>query len=118
MSDELKFRALMKRVYGKQHARSERNFVDRQRDFAFHMYDAANDVIAYAALLRKPEAFTTLQAKRVVDAVVQHAVGHLMSASRLYADGVQDQFAGAPLYRKVARKVRRGRSRSRARARG
>jgi len=107
VSDEKKFRALMKRVYRKAPARQK----TAAEDFAFHMYDAANNVAEYAEMLRNPDAFNTEDARRVVTGVVVHLVGHLLEASRLYEGDVIDPF-------RKATTARRGRSRSRARARG
>jgi len=56
----------------------------QEHDFLFHLLESAEDLAGFSDLCRNPGAYTPDQSKKIVVAVLYHAVGHLAQAARLY----------------------------------
>jgi len=69
-------------------------------DFVFHMTDWLDDLVALSRLYRSPGGYSAAEARRVVDGLLIHGVGHIVEAARLW-DHFSDPF-GSPEARKAA----------------
>lgn len=60
-------------------------------DFVFHMTDWVDDLVNLAQLYRSPDRYSAADARRIVDGLLIHGVGHIVEAARLW-DHFSDPF--------------------------
>ena len=67
------------------------NYERIKDEFVFHLTECIDDLDKYVRLCKSPVGYDLQAAERIVQGLLYHAVGHLISACRKY-DYVPDPF--------------------------